>query len=255
MNEKRTENIKQENKKALLPFILIVMLSTIAGGFVGFFSSRYDENLRDLLLNGGLFLIEAIAPYGMIVADIIFIPAAIIIFIQCKNQLKNGGMNQDEVLDEVDYRLSYPLILTSACMIVDFFFFPVAIIYSSDQVQFSLLFVIIFVISIAIITVIQQKVIDLEKQINPEKQGSVYDMKFAKKWEESCDEAQRLNIYKSAYISYKITTKAFVAIWVVLVLGMFLFESGILPLATVSILWLIQTITYGVSAMRLEKKK
>ena len=84
MNEKRTENIKQENKKALLPFILIVMLSTIAGGFVGFFSSRYDENLRDLLLNGGLFLIEAIAPYGMIVADIIFIPAAIIIFIQCR---------------------------------------------------------------------------------------------------------------------------------------------------------------------------
>ena len=255
MNEKRTENIKQENKKALLPFILIVMLSTIAGGFVGFFSSRYDENLRDLLLNGGLFLIEAIAPYGMIVADIIFIPAAIIIFIQCKNQLKNGGMKQDEVLDYVDYRLNYPLLLTSACMIVDFFFFPVAMIYSPDSVQFSILFLIIFVISIAIITVIQQKVIDLAKQINPEKQGSVYDMKFAKKWEESCDEAQRLTIYKSAYISYKITAQAFIIIWVVLALGMFLFESGILPLAIVSILWLIQTVTYCVSAMKLEKNK
>ena len=34
---------------------------------------------------------------------------------------------------------------------------------------------------------LQQMTVDFQKIMNPEKQGSVYDLRFQKKWEESCD--------------------------------------------------------------------
>ena len=38
---------------------------------------------------------------------------------------------------------------------------------------------------------IAKLVVDLEKKLNPEKKGSVFEMQFQKTWLESCDEAQK----------------------------------------------------------------
>ena len=48
----------------------------------------------------------------------------------------------------------------------------------------------------------QQMTVDFQKIMNPEKQGSVYDLRFQKKWEESCDELEKFTIYRSAYKAY-----------------------------------------------------
>ena len=71
-------------------------------------------------------------------------------------------------------------------IILDFFFFAASIIY--DRFLPDL---ILFLASVAVLVVLQQKIVDLERRINPEKRGSVYDMKFQKTWMDSCDEAER----------------------------------------------------------------
>ncbi|MGL6219074.1 MAG: DUF3169 family protein [Lacrimispora sphenoides] len=63
-----------------------------------------------------------------------------------------------------------------------------------------------FIAAVICTIVTQQKIINFEKEINPEKRGSVFNQKFSKKWEKSCDEAERLSIYKSTYTSYRAVT-------------------------------------------------
>ena len=50
--------------------------------------------------------------------------------------------------------------------------------------------------------IIQQRCVDAVKRMNPEKIASVYDVKFQRKWMDSCDEAEKLMIGKCAYKAY-----------------------------------------------------
>ena len=103
--------------------------------------------------------------------------------------------------------------------------------------------------------VLQQKLVDLEKQINPEKQGSVYDIKFNKKWMDSCDEREQLIIYKSAYQSYRFTSTFCLILSIVVMLGSIPFGYGPLPACIVLLVWLVMMLSYCIAAMRLEKHK
>ena len=49
--------------------------------------------------------------------------------------------------------------------------------------------IVTFLIIMAEGIIIQQKVVDITKIMYPEKTASVYDLKFQKKWVDSCDEA------------------------------------------------------------------
>lgn len=53
--------------------------------------------------------------------------------------------------------------------------------------------------------VIQQKCVDSAKKTNPEKTVSVYDIKFQKKWMDSCDEAEKIMIGKCAFRAFTVT--------------------------------------------------
>ena len=99
----------------------------------------------------------------------------------------------------------------------------------------------------------QQKIVDFEKKLNPEKRGSVYDSKFAKKWYESCDEAERSIICQAALSAYRAGNTACLILWALLIVGHMLFNSGLLPIAVVTVFWLILTLSYSLKAYRLER--
>ena len=52
-------------------------------------------------------------------------------------------------------------------------------------------------------------IVELEKKLNPEKKGDVIETNFSKKWEDSCDEAQKMIIYEAGYRAYRAGMKAF----------------------------------------------
>lgn len=99
----------------------------------------------------------------------------------------------------------------------------------------------------------QQLMVDLEKEMNPSKKGSVYDAKFRDKWEESCDELEKIKIYKSAYKAYKTTAMTCMVLWVVTACLSIAFKTGPLPSIAVTVIWLVQTVSYCREAIKLER--
>ena len=101
--------------------------------------------------------------------------------------------------------------------------------------------------------VIQQKCVDAAKQTNPEKKGSIYDMKFQKKWMDSCDEAEKLVIGKCAFKAYAATNMVCTVLAIVLALGALMFDIGFLPSFVVCLVWLVNLSAYCRESMRYSK--
>ena len=117
------------------------------------------------------------------------------------------------------------------------------------------LFIVGFILCIASSILIQNKIINLEKEINPLLKGSVYDVKFSKKWLDSCDEAIKLGIYKSAFKAYTTVTNTCLILWVICIIGYGLWDFGVVPMVMVTIIWLVQTISYCIESIKSSKVK
>lgn len=77
-------------------------------------------------------------------------------------------------------------------------FFLISATYSGGfamiekHLNMYVLAIVTFLVILAEGVIIQQKVVDINKIMYPEKTASVYDLKFQKKWVDSCDEAGKI---------------------------------------------------------------
>ena len=71
--------------------------------------------------------------------------------------------------------------------------------------------------------------------MNPEKQGSVYDLNFRKKWWGSFDEAEKFVTYKASYTTMKAISYTCMGLWLFCLIGMIFFDFGVLPLIMVPV--------------------
>lgn len=113
--------------------------------------------------------------------------------------------------------------------------------------------VIAFLVTLYLSAVLQQKLVDATKRMNPEKRGSVYGAKFQKKWYESCDEAERAVIGQCALKAYQAVTYTCVVLWAVTSLGGLFFSWGLMPAMTVCIIWGVSQSVYCYWCMKLPK--
>ena len=248
------DNIKTENRKALKPFLLLILISGIVGGFMGYFSGILSDRV-DLIIP--VFLSEIlikIMPFSIGTISIIFIFPIYLFYSQGKKTYQKWDGENEELIDLAERKLGYALLLTSILLILCFFFFAASFHVNGVESLIPLIITLVsFLISIALIIVLQQKIVDQVKKINPEKKGSVYDMDFNKKWQNSCDEAQKLIIYKSAYAAYQTVSGVCIGLWVILFIANTFFDTGLLPIAVVAVIWLILVISYSLTAIKLEK--
>lgn len=100
---------------------------------------------------------------------------------------------------------------------------------------------------------IQQKVVDLSKEMNPEKKGSVYDIRFQSKWMDSCDEAEKMQVYQAAYSAFKVTNIAFMIVWLFAFLAIEFAGTGVFACVMISILWGIHVSVYCFKTIQLSK--
>ena len=101
--------------------------------------------------------------------------------------------------------------------------------------------------------VVQQKCVDAAKHTNPVKDVSVYDMKFQKKWVDSCDEAEKIMIGKCAYKAYTATSTVCAVLAIVLAVCALVFGIGFLPSLVVCLIWLVNLSVYCREAMHCSK--
>ncbi|GFO84389.1 MULTISPECIES: DUF3169 family protein [Anaerostipes] len=254
MNERKGE-IRRENRKALKKFTLVIVAAGIVGGFAGFFGTALSEQIKASSeiwteITGNIlfylfpivFLVLHIASFG--------------IYSKYK-KIKDMWDGEDEdSANQIEEKISYAIWAEYIATALGFLYFALMLggeVFDSFGLWKGISVFLIFVINVVLVTIMQQKCVDLEKEMNPEKEGSVYDTKFSEKWLESCDEAEKMMIYRSAWASYRVMGTAYVVAWIVTFLANEFFDTGLFACCIVVLLWIIQTSVYCYKSIQISK--
>ena len=246
--------VKRDNRKALPKYLLILFVAAIFGGVMGFAAGWVGhDNLSEVIATAVADGLTAAAPWALLGTSVVSL-ALILWLYRAAKALFTGWDGEDEaVMDRADEKLNWALLLTAAQMVLDMFFFAVAQSAHNMTALWSALF---FVVSVFVLVFAQQKLVDLTRKMNPEKQGSIYDTKFRKKWIESCDEAEQKQIGQAAYKAYNVVSAVCPILWAALLMLSYAFHFELLmPTFILCLLWLLLQVSYCLEAIRLGKRK
>ncbi len=252
--------IKRANRKAMPMFLLVVVLCGILGGTVGYLSAKYGLNtLSDRIKAAAELFGLYIAPWLM-VAIAILMPVICIPLYRSAKKLLDAWNGEDEAAsDAAEKKISIAIWIASACLIISFFL--IAASYSGGFALFereenTLLFFVAIGAFVGIMVetaILLQKCIDAAKKTNPEKTASVYDMKFQKKWLDSCDEAEKIMIGKCAFKAWNATNTVCTILAFVLACCALVFDIGFLPSLAVCVIWIVNLSVYSSAALKYSK--
>ena len=245
---------KSENQKALPKFLGILVIASLVGGVLGGLSGAAGYFLKGEELGAAITrLLSTASPWAMALCATVLLGSGFYQYRRARTAFRSWDSENEDVIQRAEERLSLTLLLDSLTVIVSFFFFSAGAVKLPQEVDSAMILLAIFLVVIALSILLQQKTVDLTKEINPEKRGSVYDMKFQERWLESCDEAERRQIGQASYKAYTTLNKFCPYCWIVLFLGNMVFHYGFLPSSVVLLVWAVMTVSYTREAIRLSR--
>ncbi len=260
--KENNDAVRQENKKALPRFILIVVLSLALGGVLGFaLVSLSLEEFDAALAAAALFFTNHVAAWLLIGLPVAEFAVCLPIYFSAKKQLSAWDGEDESVSGEVEAKLSVCIWITGLATVLAMFLLSAMFAgfvgnAGTPQMMPAPMFfggLAAFLVNLFAPTVLQQKLIDLTKRLNPEKKGSVYDTKFQKKWYDSCDEAERVLIGQCAFKAYRAMCYTCMALWMVFALGGMFFDWGFLPAMAVCVVWGAGQSVYAWWSLKLDR--
>lgn len=254
----KEEENKQQNKKAGKMFALVMVASVLFGGFIGFSAVRWGvdvENLTPVLAKAVTNGIGIAAPFLLLVLFVVTLIYVAVSFSNCKKKWNAEKDTNEDVYDKVDEKLTDILSVIQIYTVITYFLFSCAFYYATyvKGTIWFLMALVVFILDMVIVLGYQKKVVDFTKIMNPEKQGSVYDMKFQEKWMDSCDEMEKQMIWQCGFKAYKVANVMCVILWTVFTCMAFFLEISLWPVAIVSLFWLVLTVSYLTESRKLEK--
>ena len=243
-----------ENRKALPKFFLLLALSVLVGlvvGIVGAIAAHggWQGSFRAALTR----FFAAASPLCLALCCLVTLFAGLSSVRRGRAQLA-ALTDDDQSLRRADQTLSFGLSASGLAMPISFFFFGALFCCMEELTSLQFWFGLGgFAASLAASVIIQQKLVDLAKRLYPEKHGSVYDLKFQKIWYASCDEAERAVIAQAALRAYRVTGGLCLFLWVAFIVTQLVFQTGLLPIFTVSLIWLVSLAVYTSTAKKLER--
>lgn len=245
---------KSENQKALPKFLGILVIASLVGGVLGGLSGVAGYFLKGEELGAAITrLLSTASPWAMALCATVLLGSGFYQYRRARTAFHGWDGENEDVIWQAEDRLSRAMLMSSLTAIVSFFFFSAGAVKLPQEVDSAMILLAIFLVVIALSILLQQKTVDLTKEINPEKRGSVYDMKFQERWWESCDEAERRQIGQASYKAYTTLNKFCPYCWGVLFLGNMIFHYGILPSTVVLLVWAVLTVSYTREAIRLSR--
>ena len=252
-----TNQTAKSDKKYFIRFILTFVVITGIGGVCGYFSGRYITP-EDFALSERIQ--EMVAYWTTcIMGGMNFMAAFVCVrrVMTVKKRLKAWDGEDDELPMNMDKQLNMPLVLCNTVFILNIILFAIScryLIFNDFEGDYELFImaVLFFFAGLVWAIAVQNAIINLIKKMNPEKQGSVFQGDFAKTWEESCDEYEKLIIYKSSHKAYKCVSTTCLILNVVTLVTMLTFKTGIFACICVGIIWLVATLSYQITAIKLE---
>lgn len=258
-DKRADERIRKEDGKQKKRFVGIVLGSGLVGGICGFTVSHFY-----MLTENGKELQEAFRQLQLDVSAftrgaMFFVVGALLLLglIHYRHAAKGYASwdgEAEDVIGQVEKQLDMGITLTNIIYVALIFFFGIGSYQMAksgkDTLTLLLLYCAAFFVFIFMNLFLQKACVNLEKKINPEKQGSVYDLKFRKKWLASCDEAEKRAIYEAAYHSFTAVQIVCMVFFTALIMLGTLFEIGLLPYILVGMIWLTNVVVYCVHTLR-----
>jgi len=262
LTEKQQEN-KKEDKKALGKFLAILVFGFFLGIGVGlgsiFVGHMMEENDRKESL---LSLMQTAVIYGSYIYTTILLITCVVLQRKSRREYTAWDEEDEEILAGIETKISYVNWFANLIMYGAYFFFSTGVwavditgmesALKQDETMFwtelGLVFAHMFY-AMAAACIVQQRAVNLLKEINPEKTGSIYDMKFRDKWLEHCDEAERFATYKCSYKTFKTMHAVGIVLWVICLVGQMVFGTSVFATIIVTVYLIIQTSVYSVQGI------
>lgn len=245
-----------EDRKRLPKFLLILLVSAVVGGVIGFNSVALIGGSAVQSVSAGLlWLVRYALPIAAPLVCLGLTVGSAVLYHRAKKQFEawDGRDDDDGVIDRCGDTLELALVLSNLILFVVLLMLSVALILPGLPAILSCVgFALVF---LGVLTFLQQQIIALTKALCPEKQGSIFDMKFHSKWLQSCDEAEQKQIGEASQAAMKATTTTCLALWFILLIASIPFGYGPLPCLVVLLIWAVQTISYCLACIRLGKRK
>ncbi len=263
-----TNNAKKSGEKSTGKIVLIFVAILIGSMFLGAFGAMSTKSLagNEGAMNGlrefGKMIV-GIMPVITLSFNVIMAIIAFSMYGKGKSMFKAWNQEDEEYIERVEDILTIPLKASTYAMIINFLLFAINTSYIFDG-SFSkmdggkagirfMVSIAIFILAMVWIIINQGITVKLVKKINPEKKGNILDTKFNKVWIDSCDEAEKLIIYKAGYDAYKANNVVIMVLWCVTFLLNASFNTGIFPIFIVIVIWFAQTVAYMRAARKYEK--
>lgn len=260
MEGKRNVNGKNGAARNIVIFLAIMIASMVGGFIVGAAITYSKENGVDYEGIAGYIssLVMKALPWFYVGLSVVSALTAFTIFIVFNKRAEAWDGEDEEEIEQIEAGLGNPLAIANSMMIFNMLLFSMHVwnTLCSDTAASAgskVFGIIIFLINYAWIVVVSRLTVELEKKLNPEKKGDVLETNFSRKWEESCDEAQKMIIYEAGYRAYRAGMKACTFIWLATFISMFMFNTGLMPVFTVCIIWFVMMICYTVESGKLER--
>lgn len=267
MTEKQREN-KKEDKRALRKFFIILMIAFMVGFAVGIYGIILGDIVteetsgKELLID----MLRNFSIYGGYVVTTILVLTCFILHKMCRREYAAWDEEDEEVLSGIETKQSFVMWFANLILYGTYLFFSLGIwavgigngSYLSEYgvEKFLALSGVVFLhMAYGMIAgcIIQQKAVNLLKEINPEKKGSIYDMKFQNKWMENCDEAERFTVYKCSFKTFKVMQITGIVLWMICLFSQMTFGTGVFATVVVTIYLIIQTSVYSVQGIYFAK--
>jgi len=259
--EKKVLDRKKSDKKSKIIFIVVMVCVLVGGFFGGYFAAAMGDfiGVGDIaqaamdMLNSESYYIGGVVSIfaGMI---------AFVLYRQSRKAYESWDDEDDEVMDKIEEKLSLAVIITNGSLLLTEIVTTIGIaqIQNFQERGGQLLLKIAILIggmflSWIITWVLTAKVVKFEKELNPEKKGSLYDFNFQKKWMESSDEAEKLVTYKCGFAAYKAVNTACSVLWLICMYGMVVWHWDNVPVLMVGAVWLTSYLSYSKEALKLSK--
>lgn len=248
--------MKNDETKKAVRLVVIFIICTIIGLIGGMTLGKID--FKSLL--GGIsgYHTGVVLSIMQILFSVICLSWAGISYAKTKKHAELWDGEDEDEINQIEKHLNTPLFLCNTLMIGSICLYSCACYFLIGEINLTGWLIvadsILFMMSLGAIFVIEKKVIDTEKQLNPEKKGSLLDMNFSKTWLNSSDEAQKLMIYQAGYVAFQAGNMACWLLWILMFVMQLLLECGVLPVISVCAVWMVMNLTYMTTARKLESR-
>ena len=252
------ETKKYSEAKIIIKFICIILASGALGFGASMLMGRLTGGESLNVGNIGEILGPAV-PAAFLLSNLVMAVVSLALCHGAKKQVQSWD-GEDESVEQIEQRLNYPMLFANLMTVLNFLFFS-ASIQVAETTAFGEKYNIIlfplclatFILGYVWILYVSNRVVKLEEQLNPEKRGNIFDVKFQKQWIGSCDEAEKQKIYQAGFRGYRAGSMACLILWVVTTFAQLWAGTGILPVVCVCLIWLVMVTASMIESIRLEK--